>query len=436
MKKILLSIVLLVAGIVTASAQVQPNVASLKANEKATKGDVLALQGTPEAVQEAQALFDEAEAILKEDIEKAKLKDDNSKLARLYLQYAELQGKKLNPIMREVQQGLPFDTVRFCQLIDYSIQYYNEAATYNVKPNAKGKVKTDKMVTMMTNLGVTGYLKHYYYCGAFMDGMGNKQASLDYFKKYVDLPTVSPVFSAAERDSIYRADAKDYSVARFNLALQNFLLKNWDETLTCCDVALKDTLGINDLYIMKANAYGEKKDSANWARTLVEATQRTGDNSFYQTLMYNYMTNNRVAEGKALADKLVADAPNDKVAWFMKGNMEINVLKDYDAARASLEKALAIDANYEDALYSIGSAYINDVYEQAQAGKFKTKAAESAAVKEYYTKALPYLEHLRELTPDNARRWASPLQMVYSGLGMTDKAKEMDSLLEAANTAQ
>ena len=56
-----------------------------------------------------------------------------------------------------------------------------------------------------------------------------------------------------------------------------------------------------------------------------------------------------------------------------------------------------------------------------------------ATVKSYYEKAKPYLEHLRELTPDDAKRWASPLQMVYSTLNMTEQAKEMDALLEAAN---
>lgn len=104
----------------------------------------------------------------------------------------------------------------------------------------------------------------------------------------------------------------------------------------------------------------------------------------------------------------------------------------------------------------MGTAYINDIYDQRMAGKFKyigtnrriegkgqaayakEKAIydkELATVRSYYEKALPYLEHLRELTPNDAKRWASPLQMVYSGLGKADKAKEMDALLEAANQA-
>ncbi len=50
---------------------------------------------------------------------------------------------------------------------------------------------------------------------------------------------------------------------------------------------------------------------------------------------------------------------------------------------------------------------------KGQAAYAKEKAIydkELATVRSYYEKALPYLEHLRELTPNDAKRWASPLQ--------------------------
>ena len=138
----------------------------------------------------------------------------------------------------------------------------------------------------------------------------------------------------------------------------------------------------------------------------------------------------------------------------MKGAIELNVKSDYAQARESFGKALAIDPDFEEALFNMGTCYINDIYDQRQSGKFKyigtgrriegkgeaaykkEKAIydkELATVKEYYEKARPYLEHLRELTPNDAKRWASPLQMVYSSLEMKEKAQEMDQLLEEAN---
>ena len=92
-----------------------------------------------------------------------------------------------------------------------------------------------------------------------------------------------------------------YNTARYNLALQNFLMKNWDKAIACCDEALKDTVGLHDLYLIKINAYGEKKDSATWQRTLIEASQRTGKFSYLQNLLYYYIQNNKIDEASALA---------------------------------------------------------------------------------------------------------------------------------------
>lgn len=456
MKKFILSLALLVAGAGGVMAQ-QAGVTkpgSWKAQDKISKADNLMGQRNSEAFEQAMALYAEAEEILKADIDKATAEQKNDKLALLYLQNAQLQNKLLGPEMNKAQQGLPFDTVAFCRRVDNIIASHNASEENNNKPNAKGKVKVDNGVKFYNKLGVSGMLTLYYNCGAFMDAMGKKQESVDYFQKYVDLPKVSPVFTESERDSIYKANAQIYSTARFNLALQNFYMKNWDKAIACCDEALKDTIGVHDLYLIKINAYGEKKDSAAWQRTLVEAAQRTGQSSYLQNLMYYYVQNNKIEEATKLADKLVVDDPNNKMSWYMKGSIELNVKKDYEAARQSLEKALAIDPDFQDALFNMGTTYINDIYDQRMDGKFKyigtnrriegkgqaaynkEKAIydkELATVRSYYEKAKPYLEHLRDLTPNEAKRWASPLQIVYAGLGDEAKAKEMDALLDAAN---
>ena len=454
MKKFLLSLAVFALAVGSGMAQGAQKQGSWKAYDKIQQGDKLMGVRNSESFAQAQARYAEAETILKEEIAKAEAEQKTDKLALLYLQNGQLQDKLFTTVLNNAQQGLPFDTIMFCQRIDNIIESYNKAADYNMKPNAKGKVKPDANVSNYAKLRLLGVTTLYYNCGAFMDAMGKKQESVDYFQKFVDMPHKTVVFSPAEQDSIYKAGAAIYSTARFNLALQNYYLKNWDQAIACCDEALKDTMGIHDLYLIKINAYGEKKDSAAWQRTLVEASQRTGRSSYLQNLMYYYMQNNKIQEATDLATQLVAEHPEDKMAWFMKGAIELNIKKEYEAARGSFEKALAIDPDFEDALFNMGTCYINDIYDQRMSGKFKyigtdrrvegkgeaaynkEKAIyekELATVKSYYEKAKPYLEHLRELTPDDAKRWASPLQMVYSTLNMTEQAKEMDALLEAAN---
>ncbi len=457
MKKIMLSLALLFMTAGGAMAQGEgPKPGSWKAYDKISKADRLVGERKAESFEQAQVLYKEAEDILKADIEKAKAEQKTDKLALLYLQNGQLQNKMLAPDLNRAQQGVPFDTIAFCQRIDNIISSYNDAAEYNSKPNAKGKVKEDPAVKMYTKLGISSLLTLYYNCGAFMDAMGKKQESINYFQKFVDLPKTTPVFTEQEVDSIYKSQEKVYNTARFNLALQNFYLKNWDKAIECADAAMVDTANLHDLFLIKINAYGEKKDSVAWQRTLVEASQKTGRSSYLQNLLYYYIQNNKMQEATSLAEKLTVDSPNDKMSWYMRGAIELNVKKDYEAARKSFEKALAIDPNFEDALFNMGTAYINDIYDQRVSGKFKyigtnrriagkNEAAykkekaiydqELATVRSYYEKARPYMERLRELTPDGAKRWASPLQMIYSSLNMTAEAKQMDALLEQANQA-
>lgn len=388
-------------------------------------------------------------------VEAALANPKTTQLAKMYNLGGQIEQRIFNPELMKAAQGMPFDTVAFCTHLDKAVSMFTESEKANQKPDEKGRVKADKAITAMNTLAISQMLDYYNYAAMFMNANGDKAKSIEYFQKYADMPK-NPVFTQAQTDSIYASKMQNYQQTRFNLAYLYYQSKDWDQTIAACNEALKDTMGTHDLYVMRLQAEGEKKDSAAWVNTLVEAATRTGSSNFQQTLLYYYMQNQKINEAEALAQKLVSEAPDNKNSWYMKGAIELNVKKDYAAARASFEKALAIDPDYTDALFNMGTTYINDIYDQRVSGKFKyigtnrriegkgqaayakEKAIydkELATVKGYYEKARPYLEHLRELTPNEPKRWASALQMVYSSLQMKDKAKEMDDLLDAANQA-
>lgn len=458
MKRIILSLALALTTAGYASAQ-QQNPGSWKAYDKIQKADKAMESRSEEGLAQAKALYQEADDIIKADIETYKAKGDVEKLALLYTQNAELKTKVMAPIMNQAAGGMPFDTIAFCNYVDEVISSYNTSATYNTTPNAKGKVKENKIVTAKTKFGIMNNMTLYYNCGAFMDAIGDKQKSIDYFQKFIDLPKQSPVFTAHEADSICNSAKMKpiYDRTRFNLALLNYNLKNWDKAVAAADEALKvDTVAndVHDLCLIKINALGEKKDSVAWQEALIEASQLTGSSSFLQNLLYYYMLSGKTDDAVALANKLVTERPNDKTAWYMKGAIELNILEEYEGCRTSFQKALDIDPDFKDALNNMGVSYINDIYSQRVSGKFKyigtnraitgktsdgtyqkNKAIyekELATVKSYYEKALPYFEHLRELTPDQPKVWANSLEQVYTNLGEKEKAQEMADLLKAA----
>ena len=54
-------------------------------------------------------------------------------------------------------------------------------------------------------------------------------------------------------------------------------------------------------------------------------------------------------------------------------------------------------------------------------------------IQSYYSKALPYMEKVRQLAPDRVKLWAPTLQQIYQNLLRKAEAKQMDDLLDAAN---
>ena len=93
-----------------------------------------------------------------------------------------------------------------------------------------------------------------------------------------------------------------------------------------------------------------------------------------------------------------------------------------------------------EAQYNMGISYVNELV--ANKDKFTTNTKDPnykkdlEAAKEYYRKALPYLEKTRELAPDQPKVWGLALKNVYYNLEMKDKEKEIDGVLASAGIVE
>jgi putative tetratricopeptide repeat-containing domain protein len=128
----------------------------------------------------------------------------------------------------------------------------------------------------------------------------------------------------------------------------------------------------------------------------------------------------------------------------MKGCVDLNLKRDYPAAREAFEKCLGYDANFLEANANMAYAYMNEVVTKRQDGIYKyagktTKVIgqkavdqynkEIAEIKGYYEKALPFMEKVRQLAPDRSKMWASALQQIYFNLGRKAEANQMDEIM-------
>lgn len=399
------------------------------------------------AIYKAQAQADKGDikgavTILEEALSNPK----TTKFAEIYNKVAELNAQIFNPELMKAAQGLPFDTTLFVNTLDKMVNYYTKSHEADVAPDEKGRVKP-KFVA--ANHGrMMSLLDYYNYAALFMNQNKQLKKSAEYFDKYLKLPR-NPIFSQHETDSIYASKHNAYAQTAVNIVMLNYQMKDWDGVLSSVEEALKDTVSLHDLYLLKMQAHLEKKDSAAYLKDLQEAIARTNNAGFAQNLLYHYYSRNLADEGLAMARDLVEKNPGSKTSWYMLGCVELNLKKDYEGARKSFTKALEIDPNFIEANANMAYSYMNEVVAKKQNNEFKfigtnklisskEKAAyekELALVKGYYEKALPYIEKVRELHPDAPKEWASALQQIYSNLGQKEKAKEMDTLLENANAA-
>jgi tetratricopeptide (TPR) repeat protein len=123
--------------------------------------------------------------------------------------------------------------------------------------------------------------------------------------------------------------------------------------------------------------------------------------------------------------------PNNKVFRFAYG-VFLSRQDKFAEAIEQFKKAVEIDANYGDAIYNLGVAYLNwgvsmkaesDKQVEAERAKNKGKDVKTDfSYKEKFKEALPYLEKAQEIRPDDLDL-LQRLGKVYANLNMVEKSK-------------
>ena len=376
--------------------------------------------------------YDEALEI----IETALANPKTTKFAGFYYNKGEVNRKYFERVLDMASQGYPFDTAAFCNYLDAAVENFTKSHLADIQPDKKGRIEPQYQQKNYQTLKTM--VNYYNYAGVFANQQKDYKNSIKWFKKYYEFPK-NPVFSASETDSLYNLSPENYAQTAVNIVMLNFQLKDWDGVLETVDVALEDTFSTRDLYLMKMQAHLEKNDSAAYIVDLKDAIARTEHVGFAQNLLYVYMQRNQPEEAMALANELVASNPSSYTGFYLKGCVELNMLKNYSAAQESFRKALELNPSFVDANVNMAYTYMNEVVARRNNGDWKLDRnnkkefdREYEEIKAYYEKALPYMERAHELVPDQPKVWAAALQQIYTNLQNKQKADEMDAILSNA----
>lgn len=357
---------------------------------------------------------------------------DNPKTTKLKLAYklaADVESRILQKEIEKAASKQPLDTTKFILALDKAVECFTKCNELDMAPDKKGHVKPEyhaecqKMIKQM--------ISYYAYAGQFENQRGNKDGAYKSFINYLNLPKNS-VFTKNQTDSIYKADKETFQKIGYYATMLAYEKKDYDALLKTVDFAIADPASRNDGYLMKLSALLAKKDTAAWVATSREAVAAVDDNPVYcNNLLFYYNSKNLQDEAKALADELVQKAPNNKMAWYASGCVKMNTFKQYAEARADFDKALELDGDFVEALYNKGVSYVNELISLKLDTDPKSKNYQKTldTAHEYYGKAQPLFERIRELVPSRTDLWGEHLRSIYLNLDMKDKVKEIEEAI-------
>lgn len=192
-------------------------------------------------------------------------------------------------------------------------------------------------------------------------------------------------------------------------------------------------LGAN-MYLYMANLYDSQEMPEEFLSVVQEGRKLYPENSDLIVYELNhYLRNDKFEEAENNLKLALEKEPDNKQLHFSLGVVYDN-LGRRDDAKASYEKAIAIDSEYFDATFNLGAMYFNQGVEMNNAANEitdnKKYNAARAEAKKVFEQARPYLEKAHELEPTDASAIVS-LSQLYALTGQNDKYTEMKAKEEA-----
>lgn len=304
------------------------------------------------------------------------------------------------------------------------INYYEKALEYDQLPNEKGKVKPKY------TKNIQKAIQSFY--GFLIDGGNAKLQAQDFENAHKYLSRFGavkklPVFEGTE---IAAQDSTSMQVAFFSAYSASMMKDNQDaaikELLTIKDAPYEQNL----VYQLLASQYISKGDTVSFDNTVEEGLGLFPND---QWLMANYV-DRQLKKGnteKALGtlEAAIQKEPTNLNLLTIAGNVYITHLNDYKKAEKLFLNALEVDPNSVDVNFGLTQVYFNQallMMDEAN-NTMDNKKYESlkSQASELYKKALPYLEKVHNIQPDNDQI-TQALKNTYYNLGMEDKVAELE----------
>ena len=348
--------------------------------------------------------------LLTDSVNRRNLKIWNTMTTAVRAQY--LQGNE-RMYLRQKQ-----DTAALFKLALKMFSDYQSMDSIDALPDKKGRIRIKYRENHSGFL--SGYRPNLYNGGVFFLRRNNYQEAFTMFDAFLDCQR-QPLFENRhfENDPLN-------PTAAFWTVLCGYQLGNPSMALKYKDLALQDTVRLENCLQYLAEIYKLQSDKQSYEQTLVDGFEHYPNSSyFFPRLIDHYSSTNQRERAMTIVDEALAANDSSELFIFAKSKMLLNQ-GDYDACIALCDTLIARNDTLADAYYNAGVAYVNKAF---LIEKGKVGAKQRKQMRELYRKALPYMERYRALAPQEKDKWSAALYNIYLKLNMGREFEEIDRML-------
>lgn len=342
--------------------------------------------------------------------------------------YSEIQKKEMESVVNKAA----FDTLGMHTAALAAWDAVLKCDEFDQLPDAKGKVKLKYRSAAQTKYKTFGVALvqagQYFY-----QNRKDNDNALKAWKGYLEMKE-SSIFKDVKdfpKDPFY------YDIAYY-AAILAYQMHNYPEAVKFAQVTAEDPSKAGEameiLLFSKKESMKTKEDSVAYVNMLKDLhKQEPSEERYFNLLMEYYTRANNMPAMMAWAEEEIAMNAQNKMAWALKGEVEMNQSK-WDAAVESYKKAIEIDPEFVQCVFNAGvclnSKAITLKDELADKNTGGLKKADADKVKAVLAEALTFMERARELDPSAEKvKWAYPLYQIYYALDNKAKADEMEKLI-------
>ena len=345
------------------------------------------------------------------------LKDSaNRQDKRIYAVWYESVLMQYQAVNEKLYMKQRQDTAQFFELTRRLFNVAEALDSLDMRPDRKGRVDPEYRKENAEQL--MKFRPNLFVASTYFVRKSDFKKAYDFMEAYMDCAR-QPLFTGYHLDSLDERMPE----AAYWATYSGYRMNDPVLTLRYRHLALRDTARAEYTLQYMSEARRQLNDDSLYMETLREGFRRYPTNSyFFPRLMDYYTARGDNAEALNVVNRALEVNDSSMLYLYAKSTVLFNMGR-YDESIALSDTLIARNDSMPDPYYNAGTAYLNKALKLHP-------LREKKQLKLTYQKARPYMEHYRQLAPDQKQKWGPALYRIYLNLNMGRQFDEIDQLMK------